>query len=84
MSMLDPGTFIEMECRGKSYRELLEIRDGLLKEIRAFEEDRLPPQARMILPSPEVRYQVTLEYLGELFKLIAETYREERLEKEEE
>ena len=82
MSMIDPGTFIEMECKGRSYKELVEIRDELLREIRAFEEDRIPPRERLILPSPETRYQVNLEYLGELCKLIAETYREERFEEE--
>ena len=73
MSMISPETFIEFECKGKSYKELLKIRDEFLEEIYAFENGNTSPE-RMICPSPEVRYQMNLEYLGELCKLISETY----------
>ena len=77
MSMLSPGAFIEFECKGKSYKELLEMRNELLEAIYAFENVSISPEARMIAPSPEAIYQMNLEYLGELCKLIAETYNQE-------
>lgn len=73
MSMIRPGTFIEFECKGKSYKELLKIRDELVEEIYAFENGNISPEAKMISPSPEVIYQMNLEYLGELCKLISDT-----------
>lgn len=75
--MISPESFIEFECKGKSYKELLKIRDGLLEEIYAFENGNISPEARMIDPSPEVVYQMNLKYLGELCKLISETYNQE-------
>ncbi len=77
MSMLSPNAFIELECEGKSYKELLVIRDELLDGIYAFEEGNISPEAKMICPSPDVIYQMDLDYLGELCKLISETYRKE-------
>lgn len=79
MSMISPDTFIDLRCKGKTYKELLEIRDELLDEIYAFENGNISPEARMIMPSPEVRYQVNLEYLGELCKLISEAYNNEKV-----
>ena len=77
MSMISPNTFIEFECKGKSYAELLKIRDELLEEIYAFEKGGISSEARMISPSPEVIYQMNLEYLGVLCKLISDTYNSE-------
>ena len=77
MSMISPGTFIEFECKGKSYKELLE-------EIYAFENGKISPEERMVCPSPEVVYQMNLEYLGELCKLISDTYNSEVVWKDEE
>lgn len=77
MSMLSPSAFIEFKCKGKSYKELLKMRDEFLEEIYAFENGNIAPEAKMINPSPEVIYQMNLEYLGELCKLISDTYNSE-------
>ena len=84
MTMISPKAYIESECEGKSYKELLKMRDELLKGIYAFEKGKISPRAWMIKPSPEVKYQMNLEYLSELCKLIAETYRIEVVWKDEE
>ena len=86
MSMISPGTFIEFECKGRSYKELLKMRDDLLEEIYAFEGGNISLEAKMISPSPEVAYQMNLEYLGELCKLMSDTYNIEvvRMNEEEE
>ncbi|MBR2740251.1 MAG: hypothetical protein IKD87_06240 [Oscillospiraceae bacterium] len=41
-------------------------------------------QEYQILPSPETVYEMNLEYLGELCKLISETYAEETAKEDEE
>lgn len=84
MSMISPSAFVELECKGKSYKELLKLRDELLESIYDFENDRISPEAWSIHPSPEVRYQVNLDYLGELCKLISDTYNKEVVWGEEE
>lgn len=75
--MISPESFIEFECKGKSYKELLKIRDELLESVYDFEKGRISSEEKMIMPSPEVVYQMNLEYLGELCKLISETYNQE-------
>lgn len=82
--MISPEAYIELECKGKSYTELLKMRDELLEDIYAFEKDQISPEAKMINPSPEVIYQMNLEYLGALCKLISETYNTEVVWKDEE
>ena len=83
MSMIDPKSFIEFECKGKSFQELLTVRDELLEAIYRFEKGKIPAEARNYTPSPEVIYQMNLLYLGELCKLISETYNSEVVWKEE-
>ena len=83
MSMLSPEAFIEFQCKGKSYQELLTVRDELIEEIYRFENGKNPTEARNITPSPEVKYQMNLLYLGELCKLISETYNREVVWKED-
>ena len=75
--MISPESFIEFECKGKSYKELLKIRDELLASVCDFENGRFSSEEKMIMPSPEVKYQMNLEYLGVLCKLISETYSRE-------
>ena len=57
-----------------SYKELLAERDSVLEDIYAFENHTYDPALDMIDPSPDVRYQWNLEYLGKLLGLIAEKY----------
>lgn len=84
MSMISPQSFIEYECKGKTYKELLEIRDRLLEEICAFENGDIDPEDIFVYPSPETVYQMDLEYLGELCRLISDRYGEEVVESLEE
>ena len=77
MSMIAPSAFI-IQYQDYKYEELLPIRDELLEDIKAFEQEGDSPASMMVRPSPAVRYQCKLEYLAELLKLIAEKYREER------
>jgi len=74
--MISPQSFVE-SYKNKSYKELLPVRDKLMKEIRAFERRTYNPELVMISPSPEVIYQCNLLYLGELCALIAEKYNQE-------
>ena len=64
-----------------SYTELIKERDCLIRYIRKFEKsekanDRYGEEW-MIHPSPEVRYQVYLEYLSELCSFMHKKYNEE-------
>lgn len=74
--MISPNGFIE-SYKNKSYKELLPVRDELMKDIQAFENHSYDPKLNMIHPSPEVVYQCNLKYLGELCKLIVDKYNQE-------
>ena len=72
--MISPEGFIEMN-KDKNYKELIKVRDELISDLRSFEAD--PYQKGFIDPSPEVVYQMNLQYLGKLCELIAEKYNQE-------
>ena len=74
--MISPDGFIE-SYEYKSYKELLSVRDELMKDIQAFENHSYDSKLIMMHPSPEVVYQCNLKYLGELCKLIADKYNQE-------
>ena len=75
--MISPEGFID-EYRDKPYKELLPVRDELIEAIREFEADtNHTGEGWNIMPSPEVRYQCNLEYLGKLCELISEKYNRE-------
>ena len=74
--MISPEMYVE-ELKSKTYHELLQERDELIEEIRAFENHTYDPKLDTILPSPEVTYQWNLESLGKLCGLIAEKYNQE-------
>jgi hypothetical protein len=77
--MISPDTFIKEHVED-SYSELLQLRDELINEVRAFEQKTLPDQAWMMLPSPQVVYQCNLEYLGILCNYISKRYNQEFVE----
>ena len=77
--MISPYGFIEQH-KDCSYKELIEIRDELLDSIKAYEAGDISEEAKMICPSPDVMYQCELQYLAELFKLLAEKYSEGKYE----
>ena len=72
--MISPMGFIEMH-KDKSYEDLIIARDSLIEELRSFEAS--PDQTSFISPSPEVVYQMNLQYLGKLCELIVEKYNQE-------
>lgn len=74
--MISPEMYVE-ELKEKSYKELLEKREELLKKIYSFEAGKIEESEFLMKPSPDVKYQMHLEYLGELSLLIADKYREE-------
>ena len=74
--MISPEMFIEM-YKDKKYKELLPIRDELIQDIRDFEEEAYDPKEALIDPSPDVVYQMNLEYLGKLCELISKKYNKE-------
>ena len=74
--MISPNCYID-ELKDKSYKELLKERKELLKAIYSFEKEEIEQGEIIYSPSPEVVYQMNLEYLGELCKLISKKYNEE-------
>ena len=64
-----------------SYVELIRERDELICCIQQFEKDEMAGDrsdpAWHYHPLPEVRYQVYLEYLAELCRMMQEKYNEE-------
>ena len=75
--MIAPEVFVKM-YKDKTYEELIQIRYELIDEIEGFEERAASgePEVIKIHPSPDVRYQMNLQYLGKLCELIVEKYRE--------
>ena len=75
--MISPDSFIN-QYKDRSYKEILPVRDKLIREIRKFEKHSHEQENDIMMdPSPEVIYQCNLKYLGELCKLIAFKYNQE-------
>lgn len=74
--MISPEMFVELN-KDKKYEELLPVRDELIQAIREFEEATYDPKEALINPSPDVVYQMNLEYLGKLCELICDKFNEE-------
>ena len=78
--MVSPEFYIE-QLKEAEYQDLIRERDDLIQAIKQFEKlemagDRSGPGWE-IKPSPEVQYQMHLEYLGALCVLMHEKYNEE-------
>ncbi|MCR5736591.1 MAG: hypothetical protein K6G64_02955 [Eubacterium sp.] len=78
--MISPEVYVEM-LKDYSLEELIEERDELIEEMKALEEkvfsgDRTSEEWQ-IVPTPEVRYQESLEYVAEICKLLHEKYNKE-------
>lgn len=75
--MTSPDGFVRMHA-DKKYKELLSVRDELLDNINKFEAnfDKRKGNGNCH-PSPEVKYQCHLQYLGKICELIAEKYNRE-------
>ena len=84
--MISPETYAS-GCKGMSYAELRAERDGLLTDILEYEraldrapEGELPSLPEGIVemcPSPDVVYQMQLEYLGKLCELLSRQFNRE-------
>lgn len=75
--MIGPSGYIE-EFKQADYFDLITERDRLVEYLKNFEKkeitgDRLDNEWEM-KPGPDVRYQVYLDYLSELCKLMREKY----------
>ena len=78
--MISPGVYME-QLKDAPYAKLIRERDQLIESIREFEKaelagDRSDPEWRYC-PSPEVRYQMHLEYLSALCSFMHEKYNQE-------
>ena len=71
--MISPETYADMQ-KDKSYKQLIKERDGLIREIRRFEKGKISYQEMMRHPSADVVYQMNLQYLSEICKMIADEY----------
>ena len=74
--MTSPESYVS-EFKDKTYNELLVERDRLIKSIKEFERNigkEDDTDCIIVSPSPEVVYQVELEYLGKLCELISNKY----------
>ena len=74
--MISPNEFTE-RLKDKPYKELLKERTRLIKEIERFEKGKISETEYFRNPSPDVVYQMNLQYLGKLCMLIADKYNEE-------
>ena len=77
--MISPGAYIG-SLEGRSYPELIKERKELIRFINRFEKnemasDRSDPGWEF-RPSPEVKYQVYLEYLSQICDLMRTKYNE--------
>lgn len=81
MSMVSPEYNIEEITKDKTYKELIKIREEFIASFESFEEEYVyNPYANRetnFCPSPEVRYQVNMECLAILLKVMQDRFREE-------
>ena len=75
--MISPELYVE-KLKDASYQRLIRERDRLIRFIRKFEKneiagDRSDP-AWKFCPTPDVQYQVYLEYLAVLCGMMQEKY----------
>ena len=75
--MISPETY-RKDHENDTYEELLKERNELISEIRYFEkhEKEIMKDAAYICPSPDLVYQIELDYLSELCCLISTKYNE--------
>ena len=80
--MISPAGFAR-EHEGKSYEELIAVRDELMAKIKAFENGETPEEDYLIMPSPDTRYWCNLKYMIEICKLVDEAYNNTEDEEDE-
>ncbi len=79
MSMISPEMFAEQH-KDKTYAELIEVRDELIDDIKGFEATPSNAESDFVIicPNPEVIHQMNLEYLSQIYMLIAQKFREQQ------
>ena len=85
--MFSPDAFIR-QLKDYTFPQLIAEKDSLVIEIKelekiVYENDRTD-QEWNVDPSPDIRYQMNLEYLAALCKLIKEKYNREIVGAEDE
>ena len=81
--MISPDSYIS-EFKDKPYDKLLVERDKLIRSIKKFEKEYGKEDDSdfvIMSPSPDVVYQMELEYLGKLAVLISEKFRDLKYDK---
>ncbi|MCI6360593.1 MAG: hypothetical protein MR773_01870 [Eubacterium coprostanoligenes] len=71
--MISPEQFAEMH-KGKWQGELVKIREDLINQIHAFENDEYKESEWNVDPSPAVVYEMNHLYLAEISKLIFDSF----------
>ncbi len=78
--MISPESYIK-EFEDAGYRRLIQERNHLVNFIKKFEKDEMAGDRSgfdwRISPSPEVRYQLYLEYLSKLCLLMRDKYNQD-------
>lgn len=81
--MVSPMGYLE-GVKELSYEELIKEKNQLIRQINRFEKGKIKQEEHMICPSPDVIYQMNLEYLAELCKYMKERYNKEYIHGEKE
>lgn len=71
--MISPEQFAEMH-KDKYQAELIEIRENLIKQIHAFENEEQEDTDWKTYPSPATIYEMNHLYLAEISKLIFDSF----------
>ena len=78
--MISPQGYVA-RLKDATYEEMIKERDSLIRYIRKYEKlekaGDWTGEDWMIHPQPDVRYQMYLEYLSELCKVMKEKYNQE-------
>lgn len=78
--MISPSSYID-RFKDVEYLDLIKERNHLMKFIIEYEEKDIAGDRSGeewgIHPQPDVRYQIYLEYLGELCALMSERYNQD-------
>ena len=78
--MVSPQSYVD-EFRHESFDKLIAERERLYKELKEIEKDVFDSERKSdawrINPSPDVLYQMQLEYMAALCQFIAEKYQTE-------
>ena len=73
--MVDPSS-VKKAYENAKLEKIIKERDKLIREIRRYENGKIPKKDYMVDPSPEVAYRMNNMYLAELCYLIVEKDKE--------